>query len=46
MKKYNSEDYFSVIETKTGVKFVDCAEQQDALALMVAFDPLIESITK
>lgn len=38
MKKYNSEDYFSVIETKTGRKIVDCGEESDAMA-MVAFDP-------
>jgi len=38
MNKYNTEDYFSVIETKTGRKIVDCGEEQDALA-MVAFDP-------
>ena len=38
MNKYNTEDYFSVIETKTGRKILDCGEEQDALA-MVAFDP-------
>jgi hypothetical protein len=37
MKKYN-EEYFSVIETKTGRKIVDCGEEEDALA-MVSFDP-------
>ena len=35
MNKYNTEDYFSVIETKTGRKIVDCGDEQDAL-LMVA----------
>jgi len=35
MNKYNTEDYFSVIETKTGRKIVDCSDEQDAL-LMVA----------
>jgi len=38
MNKYNSEDYFSVIEKKTGKKIVDCGEEQDAL-LMVSLDP-------
>ena len=38
MNKYNTEDYFSVIETKTGRKILDCGEEQDARA-MVAFDP-------
>ena len=38
MKKYNSEDYFSVIDNRTGRKIVDCGEEIDALA-MVAFDP-------
>ena len=45
MKKYNTEDYFSVIETKTGRKIVDCAEEQDALA-MVAFDPANRTYTR
>lgn len=38
MNKYNTEDYFSVIETKTGRKILDCGEETDAQA-MVAFDP-------
>jgi hypothetical protein len=38
MNKYNTEDYFSVIETKTGKKLLDCGEERDAQA-MVAFDP-------
>ena len=38
MNKYNTEDYFSVIETKTGRKILDCGEETDAIA-MVAFDP-------
>ena len=37
MNKYNTEDYFSVIETKTGRKIMDCGDEQDALA-MVALD--------
>lgn len=45
MKKYNSEDYFSVIETKTGRKICDCAEEADAL-MMVAFDPKNRTITR
>jgi hypothetical protein len=45
MKKYNTEDYFSVIETKTGRKILDCGEESDALA-MVAFDPANRSILR
>ena len=45
MKKYNSEDYFSVIEIKTGRKIVDCGEEVDAL-LMVSFDPQNRTITR
>ena len=45
MKKYNTEDYFSVIETRTGRKILDCGEEQDALA-MVAFDPANRSILR
>ena len=44
MKKYN-EEYFSVIETKTGRKIVDCGDEADALA-MVAFDPQNRTITR
>lgn len=44
-KKYKSEDYFSVIETKTGKKICDCAEQEDAL-MMVSFDPSNRTITR
>ena len=44
MKRYNSEDYFSVINKNTGVKIVDCAQQEDAL-LMVSFDPQNRTIT-
>ena len=44
MKKYN-EEYFSVIETKTGRKIVDCGEEEDALA-MVGFDPQNRSYTR
>jgi len=45
MIKYNTEDYFSVIETKTGRKIADCGEEQDALAL-VAFDPANRTYTR
>ena len=45
MKKYNSEDYFSVIETKTGRKILDCGEEQDAL-VMVSFDPANRTYVK
>ena len=44
MKKYN-EEYFSVIETRTGRKIADCGEENDAL-LMVSFDPKNRTITK
>ena len=37
MKKYN-EDYFSVIDKRTGKKIVDCGDEADALA-MVSMDP-------
>ncbi len=43
--KYNSEDYFSVINNKTGRKIADCADEMDAL-MMVSFDPQNRSITK
>ena len=45
MNKYNSEDYFSVIDKRTGKKLLDCGEEMDALA-MVAFDPQNRTITK
>jgi hypothetical protein len=45
MKRYNTEDYFSVIETRTGRKIVDCGEEQDALA-MIAFDPANRTYTR
>jgi len=45
MNKYNTEDYFSVIETKTGRKIVDCGEETDALA-MVAFDSANRTYTR
>ena len=45
MKKYNSEDYFSVIEIKTGRKIADCGEEIDAL-MMVSLDPQNRTITR
>lgn len=44
MKKYN-EEYFSVIDKKTGRKIVDCGEESDALA-MVSFDPQNRTYTR
>lgn len=44
MKKYN-EEYFSVINKKTGRKIVDCSEYSDAM-LMLNFDPENRTITK
>jgi hypothetical protein len=44
MKKYN-EEYYSVIETKTGRKLLDCGEEFDALA-MVSFDPQNRTYTR
>lgn len=37
MKKYN-EEYFSVIDRRTGRKIVDCAEYSDAM-MMFDIDP-------
>ena len=45
MNKYQSEDYFSVIDKKTGRKILDCGDEQDALA-MVAFDPHNRTYTR
>jgi hypothetical protein len=45
MKKYNTEDYFSVIENKTGRKICDCGEETDAL-MMVSFDPQNRTYTR
>ena len=45
MKRYNSEDYFSVINKNTGKKIADCAQQEDAL-MMVSLDPQNRVITK
>ena len=45
MNKYQSEDYFSVIDKKTGRKILDCGEESDALA-MVSFDPQNRTYTR
>ena len=44
MKKYNDE-YFSVLDKKTGKKLLDCGDEQDALT-MVAFDPQNRTYTR
>ena len=45
MNKYNSEEYFSVLDKKTGRKLLDCGDEADALA-MVAFDPENRTYTR
>ena len=45
MNKYNPEEYFSVIDKKTGRKIVDCAEWSDAM-MMLDFDPQNRTITR
>jgi hypothetical protein len=44
MKKYN-EEYFSVIDRRTGRKIVDCAEYSDAM-MMFGIDTHNRQITK
>ena len=44
MKKYN-EEYFSVLDKKTGKKLLDCGSEEDALQ-MVAMDPQNRTYTK
>ena len=44
MKKYN-EEYFSVLNKKTGKKLLDCGAEEDALQ-MVAFDPENRTYTR
>lgn len=44
MKRYN-EEYFSVLDKKTGRKIVDCSEELDALT-MVSFDPQNRTYTR
>lgn len=43
--KYTSEEYFSVIEIKTGRKICDCGDELDAL-MIVSFDPTNRTITR
>jgi len=45
MQKYRTEDYFSVIDRKTGRKICDCGIETDAL-LMVSYDPENRTITR
>jgi len=44
MKKYN-EEYFSVLNKKTGKKILDCGDESDALS-MVAMDPQNRTYTR
>ena len=44
MKKYN-EEYFSVLDKKTGKKLLDCGSEEDALQ-MVNMDPQNRTYTK
>ena len=44
MKKYHDE-YFSVLNKKTGKKLLDCGDEQDALA-MVSMDPENRTYTR
>jgi len=43
--KYNSEEYYSVLDKKTGRKLLDCGDELDALA-MVAMDPQNRTYTR
>lgn len=45
MNKYNSEEYFSVLDKRTGRKIADCGWEQDAINL-VAFDPQNRTYTR
>ena len=45
MNKYQSEDYFSVIDKRTGKKLLDCGDEIDALN-MVAMDPQNRTYTR
>ena len=45
MNKYQSEDYFSVIDKRTGKKLLDCGDETDALA-MVSMDPQNRTYTR
>ena len=43
--KYKSEDYFSVLDKRTGRKICDCSDEIDAL-MMVSFDPANRTISR
>jgi len=45
MNKYQSEEYFSILDKKTGRKLLDCGDELDALA-MVAMDPQNRTYTR
>jgi len=45
MNKYQSEDYFSVLDKRTGRKIGDCGDELDAL-MMVAMDPQNRTYTR
>ena len=45
MNKYNTEDYFSVVEKRTGRKIADCGEFSDAKMLM-HMDPQKRQVVK
>jgi len=45
MNKYNTEDYFSVVEKRTGRKIADCGEFSDAKMLM-HMDPQTRQVVK
>jgi len=45
MNKYQSEEYFSVLNKKTGRKLFDCGDELDAL-MMVAMDPQNRTYTR
>ena len=44
-RNLSHSDYWSVLETATGRKIVDCGDESDAWA-MVAFDPAHRTVTK
>ena len=43
--KYKSEDYFSVLDKRTGKKICDCSDEINAL-IMVSFDPTNRIISR
>lgn len=43
--RYKSEDYFTVINKKTGLKISDCGNENDAI-MMVSFDPNNRTYTR